>query len=67
MGASPQVVAVVGAGHLSGIREHWERDIDVVEIMRMPAKRRSWRPYILALGGLTVASALVLRRRRTAS
>jgi pheromone shutdown protein TraB len=64
---APVVVAVVGAGHLSGIREHWEREIDIEEIQRMPPKRRSWRPYLLAAAGLTATTVLVLRWRRRAS
>ena len=62
---SARVVAVVGAGHLAGIRDHWEADIDIQEIQRLPAKRRSWRPYILAFSGLTVATVVVFRWRRS--
>lgn len=30
------VVVVVGAGHLQGIREKWESEVDFDEIMRVP-------------------------------
>ena len=63
----PVTVAVVGAGHLRGIREHWEQEIDIEEIERMPPKRRSWRPYILGITGLAVTTVVVLRWRRRAS
>jgi pheromone shutdown-related protein TraB len=31
-----KVVAVVGAGHLPGIRRHWEAPVDVAELERLP-------------------------------
>lgn len=31
-----RVVAVVGAGHLPGMREHWDDEIDLDEICRVP-------------------------------
>lgn len=50
------VVAVVGAGHLQGIRNKWDAEIDIEEIMRVPEKRPVWQWRRIAL----VASASVL-------
>lgn len=36
-----RVVAVVGAGHLPGMREHWDDVIDIEEICRVPQKTPS--------------------------
>ncbi len=62
------VVAVVGAGHLQGIRDHWEKEICIAEITAMPAERQpqAWRWRRLALltaGGVLVGSALLRMRR----
>ncbi|KAL4428296.1 hypothetical protein ABPG75_002385 [Micractinium tetrahymenae] len=34
-----RIVAVVGAGHLAGIREHWEGEISLQELMRLPENK----------------------------
>lgn len=60
------VVAVVGAGHLAGIQGFWEQEIDIEEISRMPPKRQSLRPYILALTGLTITTVVVFRWHKRA-
>ncbi|PSC74860.1 traB domain-containing -like [Micractinium conductrix] len=57
------VVAIVGAGHLQGIRDHWEKDIDIAEITAMPAERlpllRWRRVALLTAGGVLVSTALL--------
>jgi len=35
-----RIVAVVGAGHVPGIKRNWERSIDLKEITRLPPKGR---------------------------
>jgi pheromone shutdown-related protein TraB len=35
-----KIVAVVGAGHVPGIREHWEKDIDIATLEAVPPKGR---------------------------
>ncbi|KAI3429519.1 hypothetical protein D9Q98_005608 [Chlorella vulgaris] len=61
------VVAVVGAGHLQGIRDHWEKEIDIHEITRMPPERQAmwrWRRVVLlTAGGVLVGTALLRMRR----
>lgn len=55
------VVAVVGAGHLQGIRERWNSDIDIAEIMDIPAKRRAWhwrRVALIAASSVLLSTAL---------
>lgn len=63
-----KIVAVVGAGHLPGMREHWDDPIDVEEIMRIPEKMPSkvqWgRLLITILGtGSLFYYGTMLRRR----
>lgn len=64
---------MVGAGHLKGMQEKWDADIDMEELMTMPARKqssgRSWAHVcLLATGGAavvaTVAIAIQYRRRR---
>jgi pheromone shutdown-related protein TraB len=35
-----KVIAVVGAGHVPGIKKYWEKDIDVGSLEKLPAKRK---------------------------
>lgn len=35
-----KIVAVVGAGHVPGIRENWEKDIDIADLEKIPPKGR---------------------------
>ena len=64
--SAPKVVAVVGAGHLAGIRDNWEAEIDIEEIQRMPPRRRSWVPMLLlAAGTVTITTFVVVRWRRS--
>ncbi|EIE24219.1 TraB-domain-containing protein [Coccomyxa subellipsoidea C-169] len=65
-----KVVAVVGAGHLPGMRERWNAEIDFEEISRMPAapqKSSNWpwrRMALLGISGVAVTAVVTLRRRR---
>ncbi|GAQ88178.1 hypothetical protein KFL_004060130 [Klebsormidium nitens] len=60
---SNRVVAVVGKGHQSGIRENWEAPIDVKALMEMPPEKPPWiskeTTRWLLLGGLVGSVALV--------
>ncbi|CAD7697593.1 unnamed protein product [Ostreobium quekettii] len=66
-GMASTVVAVVGAGHLPGIRENWEKDIDIREIARMPKKppppQKRWR-YVAIISSSIVIVAFVTMRSR---
>lgn len=64
--SASRVVAVVGAGHLEGIRSNWEADINVEEISQLPPPRRSVRPYLLLASGLALSAVVVVRWRRHA-
>ncbi|KAL6772081.1 hypothetical protein ACKKBG_A28870 [Auxenochlorella protothecoides x Auxenochlorella symbiontica] len=57
------VVAVVGAGHLQGIRENWESAIDIEALMELPPDRPLRRRLIKlgALAGSVLAVTLVVR------
>jgi len=49
-GKATKVVAVVGAGHLEGIKKHWESEIDIKTIMKIPPKKKRLRKGVLLLG-----------------
>eukprot|EP00887_Chlorella_sp_A99_P003169 scaffold9.g3169.t1 len=54
-----RVVAIVGAGHLPGIRDHWTKEIDIDAIMATPVQRRGGgRRAWLRLGLLAASGAL---------
>jgi pheromone shutdown-related protein TraB len=53
-----RIVAVVGAGHLAGMRKHWTAEIDVQSLLTVPepAKRRiRWGQLTLFTAGITAA------------
>jgi pheromone shutdown protein TraB len=56
---SKKVVAVVGAGHLEGIRTQWEEEIDIETICRIPPKKRSFRSGVLLIGFAATGVAVV--------
>ena len=69
-----KVVAVVGAGHLRGMRERWNSEIDFAEISQMPEPPRSsassssgwvsWRNVaVIGLSGLALTAVLSVRWR----
>lgn len=50
-----KIVAVVGAGHVPGIKTHWDQEIDVPALERLPEKRKGfgflkWIIPLLVLG-----------------
>ena len=66
-------MAVVGAGHLKGMQEKWDAEIDIKELLMMPAEKkaptRSWARVLLitTAGSAAIASiafAIHWRRRR---
>ncbi|KAK9806486.1 hypothetical protein WJX73_002146 [Symbiochloris irregularis] len=64
-----RVVAVVGAGHLPGMRECWNAEIDVAELNSNPAERRGppWGRIVLltsACSAVFLAAWYVRARRR---
>ena len=50
-----KIVAVVGAGHVSGIRRHWPHPVDLPALERMPPARRWSRGFKWGLPLLIVA------------
>lgn len=64
-GSATKVVAVVGAGHMPGIRKAWTApSLPIAELMTLPQPRQSsaWRWMMLlgvAAGGVAVTSAVV--------
>eukprot|EP00890_Picochlorum_soloecismus_P002791 jgi/Picsp_1/3512/NSC_06350-R1_protein len=53
---SSRVVAIVGAGHLKGIREQWEQDLPIEEICRI----RPRRPVLVVRYSLVIVAATSL-------
>ncbi|CAM8993860.1 unnamed protein product [Rhodiola kirilowii] len=55
------VVAVVGKGHLRGIKEHWEQPIDLAKLMEMPTHKPliTFKRIIGTLGAGVAAGAIV--------
>lgn len=49
-----KIVAVIGMGHVAGIRENWDKPINVAAISRIPPAKRtwSWTGRIAASGAL---------------
>ena len=50
-----KIVAVVGAGHVPGIKSYWEKEIDLPELERLPEKRKGvgllkWIIPLMVLG-----------------
>lgn len=72
-GSADTVVGVVGAGHLEGIRAHWDAEIDVAALLEMPSGhtlrrgkvRLNWGTTLLLTGGsIALATLLIVRLRR---
>ncbi|EHA8591176.1 putative traB domain-containing protein [Cocos nucifera] len=64
------VVAVVGKGHLSGIKQHWKQPIEVKHLLEVPANGAGapWMKILGSVGvavtGIALASGLYLMGRR---
>ncbi|XP_010908929.1 uncharacterized protein [Elaeis guineensis] len=64
------VVAVVGKGHLSGIKKHWQQPIEVKHLLEVPVNGAavSWMKILASVGvaatGIALASGLYLTGRR---
>jgi len=50
-----RIVAVVGAGHVPGIKRYWDSSIDLAELTRMPPKARFTGLLKWAVPGLIIA------------
>ena len=65
------VVAVVGAGHLPGIKQKWNSEIDFADISQMPEQPQksstSWiywrRAALIGIGGIAVTALVTVRWR----
>ncbi|KAB5515935.1 hypothetical protein DKX38_026583 [Salix brachista] len=55
------VVAVVGKGHLQGIKRHWEQHIELKDLMEPPSQKSAVSARkVLALLGVAVAGAAIV-------
>ncbi|KAJ6816171.1 traB domain-containing protein [Iris pallida] len=60
------VVAVVGKGHLAGIKKHWKQPIEVKHLLEMPSqsmgvrRRRIFVSLGVAVAGIAIASGIYL-------
>lgn len=59
----PIVVGVVGAGHLKGIQEYWDKEIDIKSITTKPPPSHFKRNFLLVLGGLTFLTLAYIAQR----
>jgi pheromone shutdown protein TraB len=60
------VVGVVGLGHINGIKNNWEKPIDLTEIMKEPAKVSKSARYLktaVLVSTIAAVGLFVLRRR----
>ncbi|PON93270.1 Pheromone shutdown [Trema orientale] len=55
------VVAVVGKGHLQGIREHWQQPVMVKDLMELPTQKAvvSGERILKSLGVVAVGAAII--------
>ncbi|CAK7334159.1 unnamed protein product [Dovyalis caffra] len=64
------VVAVVGKGHLQGIKKHWEQPIELKDLMELPSQKPavSARKALVSLGAavafVTIVSGFYLSRKK---
>ncbi|KAF9663283.1 hypothetical protein SADUNF_Sadunf17G0022900 [Salix dunnii] len=64
------VVAVVGKGHLQGIKRHWEKHIELKDLMELPSQKPavSARKVLASLGvavaGAAIVSGIYLSRKK---
>ncbi|KAJ4981168.1 hypothetical protein NE237_032005 [Protea cynaroides] len=55
------VVAVVGKGHLQGIKQHWKQHVDVKDLLEIPARKSTVSDMkILKFLGVAVAGAAII-------
>ncbi|KAJ4977134.1 hypothetical protein NE237_002240 [Protea cynaroides] len=54
------VVAVVGKGHLQGIKKHWKQPVDVNELLEIPARKIASTMKILKSLGVVVAGTAII-------
>ena len=62
-----RVVAVVGAGHIEGMKAHWQDAIDVDALNSVPSARTwavPWRSAAIIAGLLCTSAAVYVRVRR---
>ncbi|KAL6553566.1 hypothetical protein OROGR_007408 [Orobanche gracilis] len=55
------VVAVVGKGHLPGIKKNWNQPVDMKEILTIPSRKNIISVHnILGTIGITVAGVAII-------
>ncbi|XP_024444734.1 uncharacterized protein LOC18106991 isoform X3 [Populus trichocarpa] len=64
------VVAVVGKGHLQGIKRHWEQHIELKDLMELPSQKSAvsaWKVLAslgVAVAGVAIVSGIYLSRKK---
>ncbi|KAM4103700.1 hypothetical protein ACJW30_06G098400 [Castanea mollissima] len=54
------VVAVVGKGHLQGIKKHWKQPVVVIDLMGIPSPKPAAAVKILKSLGVAVAGVAII-------
>ncbi|MED6143055.1 hypothetical protein PIB30_003338 [Stylosanthes scabra] len=55
------VVAVVGKGHLPGIKKHWQQDISVKPLLEVPPPKHTTMKFFISVGVVMVGVSIIGR------
>ncbi|KAB5548376.1 hypothetical protein DKX38_011782 [Salix brachista] len=60
------VVAVIGKGHLQGIKKYWEQPIQLKDLLELPPQKPPFSALkVLAVAGMAIGSAFIFRSRNS--
>ncbi|KAJ6377851.1 hypothetical protein OIU78_028139 [Salix suchowensis] len=60
------VVAVIGKGHLQGIKKYWEQPIQLKDLLDLPPQKPPFSALkVLAVAGMAIGSAFIFRARNS--
>ena len=55
------VVAVVGKGHLPGIKKHWQQDISVAPLLQVPSSKHTIMKLCISVSVVMVGVSMIWR------
>lgn len=60
------VVAVIGKGHLQGIKKYWEQPIELKDLLELPPQKPPFSALkVLAVAGMAIGSAFIFQARNS--